>query len=321
MSDGMRWGDFVNGRNNVTKLSSWKKDGSIVVWIHTNTSIHRRLVHYIPHVVQREDDRSLEKVNVVSYLPFVCHESVKNFFDRKKPIHCPMDRYKFWLGNNPKIDNKTIVWMAKGDDPTTDRVVNKLNFIGGGDWKLESKAQVQYVIPVVDHNNADAGISIAIETYTLGEAIKRAVHNEIKGNPDNPELGDPSVNPYAFTWEYNKNAKTPKDYYNAYRNNGAKINNKIRELLNSDEVDVSDFINPGNTDELYDIMKNHIPSNLDCPLDTFFDNVKDKNDMVQVNNNNTNTPVENVEYDYCGECNGKIDSDATQCVHCGAVFE
>lgn len=286
---GSKWGDFLkekSGRGRFNRLRNWREAGEIVVWIHTNTPIHKRLFHMIPFVGEKEDEQSKTKSIQIMYLPFVCHESVQDYMDKADPKHCPLCRFIDHLRTNGNIADHETVWDSSIGDRKRDRICTKADFTGdtdgGGDWRMSFKPSLQYVLATIDNDNPGEGIRIATEKYSLGEAIKKAVQQEIDRR--GPEEGDPDQNPYAFKWIFNSQARQPADYYSAYPFDRAELTDEIQELLDKPMEDLSAWINPGNTKQLRDAMEAHVAVD-DVDFDILFDNVLE----------NTGTPEETPE--------------------------
>jgi len=274
---GSKWGDFLKekpGRSNFNRLRNWRENGEVVVWIHTNTEIHKRLFHMIPFVGEKEDEQTGRKNKQIMYLPFVCHESVQDYMNKAPAKHCPLCRFIDHLRMNGNIGDSETVWDSSIGDRKRDRVCTKADFTGdtegGGDWRLSFKPSLQYVLAVIDHDNPGEGIRIATEKFSLGESIKKAVQQEIDRR--GVELGDPDLNPYAFKWVFNSNARQPADYYTAYPFDRAELTEEIQELLDKPEENLESWISPGDTKRLREAMEAHVTVD-DVDFDVLFDNV------------------------------------------------
>jgi hypothetical protein len=274
---GSQWGDFLkekSQRGGFNRLRNWREDGEIIIWIHTNTKIHKRLFHMIPYVGEREDEQTKKKRMAILYLPFVCHETTQDYMNRASAKRCPLCLFLDHLRANDSIADHETVWDTSIGDRKRDRICTKADFTGdtdgGGDWRLSFKPALQYVLGTIDHDNLDDGIRVATEKFSLGEAIKKAVQMEVDRR--GPELGDPDQNPYAFKWVFNSKARQPADFYTAYPYERAEITDEISELLAKPAEDLGPWISPGDTKKLRDAMEAHVTVD-DVDFDELFANV------------------------------------------------
>lgn len=267
---------FRSGSN---RLRNWKEEGEIIVWIHTNTQIHKRLFHMVPYVGIKKDDQgeSGNGKKSILYHPFVCHENVKEYLNEGRsftPSKCPICRFIELLKNDGNISDGETVWESSVRDRKRDRICTKADFVGdiegGGDWRLAFKPSMQYIITVIDHEHPEDNIRVTAEKFSLGEKIKSSIFKEI--DRKGIELGDPDKNPYAFKWIFNPKARAKTDYYDAYPYEKATLTDEIKELLMHPELDLSPWIAPGDTKLLRQIMEAHITLE-DIDFDMLFDNV------------------------------------------------
>jgi hypothetical protein len=273
----MSWGDFLNSDGfgdggDRMYLREWRKsDGFIIVWVHTASRFNNRLFHLIPY--EREIEKDGKKKKVIFYFAFVCHESVEARNRKLAPKHCPVCRLIELLSEDGTVSDDEVVFQAQVGDTKRDKISTKADFCGleGGSWSGSFTARQQIVLVVVDNDHVDDGLRVATETFTLGEALKKAVKQEMDVN--GPEEGDPHQNPYAFKWKYNPKAKLSTDYYSVYAYRKEELTAEIAELLAEPPVDVSEYTMPGDTQQLREIFDNHIM--IDVDMDELFDNVID----------------------------------------------
>lgn len=282
---GMSFSEFQKEKifSGGNRLRNWKEDGEVTVWIHTGTKIYRRLFHLLKYVTQKQNETTGKIEKAIGYFPFVCHEEVADYFNKKNsgyPSHCPVCRFIEWLEYNGEVEHDVTVWDASVGNRKLDVVCTKADFIGdtegGGDYRLSFKPALQYIMGVIDNDNVDDGIVVSTEKLSIGEGIKKAIRQEM--DRKGPELGDPAINPYAFKWKMNKKARLPADFYEVYVYEQADYTEEIEKLLNSEGLDLSSWVTFGNTDKLYEIMREHITLE-GVPLDEFFDNIQEDREM------------------------------------------
>lgn len=277
---GSKWGDFLNEKTltgGFNRLRNWREKGEIVVWVHTNTRIHKRAFHMIPYVGMKKEEEGGRERKAILFLAFVCHENVMDMLRNGKrhvPQHCPLCKFIDKLKTNGKITDGETVWDSSIGDRKRDRICTKADFVGdtegGGDWRMTFKPSMQYIIAVVDHDSPKDGIRVAAEKFSLGEKIKAAVQKEI--DRKGVELGDPDRNPYAFKWVFNPKARAKTDYYDAYPFEKAVMTDEIRELLMQPELNLNAWIAPGDTKKLREVMEAHITVE-GVDFDELFNNV------------------------------------------------
>jgi len=280
--NGMSWGDFQKDRifkGGYGRLRNWKEDGDIEVWIHTASQFFKRLFILIPYVGVKEDEKTGREIETIMYFPYVSHEEIEDYVNRKRNkqyYRCPLFRFIDWLEDNGHIGDEETVFSVSIGDRKRDRICTKADFVGDkdlGDWRLNMKPSLQYVMAVIDNKNVNDGVVIAAEKFSLGEAIKRAVRQEI--DRKGPELGDPGQNPYCFKWVFDSSARTPADYYQAYPLERVELTDEIRELLDGEGLDLTEQILPGDPVFLRKILEEHVTIE-DVPWDDLFDNIHEE---------------------------------------------
>ena len=315
------------------RLGDWKKNGSIVIFIQTSSGLTPRLFHLIPYV--GEDDKGKK---VIRFYAFVCHEDPEHYSKQMPAQHCPIDRAIDILIDDGRIDEDEIIWDASIGNRNKDRVANKLDFCQidkTADWRNSFKPAVQYIFVAVDVEKVSEGLVVAVEPQTVGQSISACVTREIDSQEG--DEGDPEINPYAFKLTYDPDA-LPKDKYDAYAFRKAEYTDEIRELIESNPIDLSNWINPGNSAKLRKHFEAHFKADID--LDILFDNVLDpenyeedtatEDDKSDKLHERTRSPIESTRSDdstriqICNTCNGQgiIGKKKSECPDCeGTGFE
>jgi hypothetical protein len=87
-------------------------------------------------------------------------------------------------------------------------------------------------------------VKISEESQALGDAIKAAISHEM--DSEGEEAGNPMVTPYCFKWVFDKDSKSPKDFYKAYRYRQAQLDDEVRALIiDADPPSMSSFTQRG----------------------------------------------------------------------------
>lgn len=282
-------GHRTSSRGPSTKTINWKKrdPAEINVWLHTRAPYVALWRHGWQRIVEREKDG--EKAREVWSSPFNCWESeetlqyqnVRSDDGRRKvqPKVCPMCRTIETVRNmviDGKIDWLEPIFAFEGDDPSKRVVLTATGMFNGWPkemsreqksdmqraglrltetWKQNTMAKCNYVFTIVDHDDLEAGVQIAVETTALGDAVKRVINDRMKdvGSTE----GNPKKNPYCINWEHNERAKRFDEKYVARIVSRNKLTEEIEELIKSDPPDLTPIIERGNIAQLRSSMESH----------------------------------------------------------------
>jgi hypothetical protein len=282
-----------------TKTINWKKrkPSEINVWLHTKAPYVALWRHGWQRVVEREVDG--EKTRDVWGSPWNCWEGEevlaakgRDADGRRKvqPKICPMCRAIEYVRNSiidGKLDWLEPVFAFEGDDPSKRVVLTAVGFANAWpkeltrqqkidlqkagirlneSWKQNCAAKCNYVFTIVDNDEPEAGVQIAVETTALGDALKRVINDRVKdlGTTD----GDPKKKPFCIGWEYDANAVKFDDKYRARIVSRHKLTDEIDELITGDAPDLSQIIERGNLAALRTSMEAH--ALIDLPWDEIF---------------------------------------------------
>lgn len=265
--DGMGLGDFLNESAGSSKgdwLKSWKENGSIVVWLHTRAKIHARFAHQFPYVEAREDKETRRVVRVLRSLKFGCWESDavlakarwRNQVTGERevpPVICPLCLLNEAIMADTKLPDDAEIFHVEGrswdgSEPREARYI-KGNLTGKfarnkESWKQSVDVRKSYLFCVVPAENIDGGPKITEESIAIGEAVKLVIKQEMDSEGD--EAGNPAISPYAFKWTYDAKAKSPKDFYKAYRFRQAKLTDEVRDqIISAEPPSIAQFCRRG----------------------------------------------------------------------------
>lgn len=256
-------------------LSGWKKDGSIVVYLHPQLWSAPYWNHGIPRVAELTDKETKDKRLVVMTDRWGCHESealLKRQNYREKdgtreypPEVCPVcklieavreayltgkigwtDPVFKWEG-----DEGELVLLAGGIDNSfaskdlTREQLRELRAAGvkrDDSWKQNLKAKLNYLFCVVDEAHPEEGVQKTFEAKGLGEKLKKAVKDEIRRRKDR---GNPVLNPYPFEWTYDE-TQSFDDKYDVLARSDDQPSAEILALLQGDPPNVDRDLEPGN---------------------------------------------------------------------------
>ena len=292
-------------------LKSWKKNNppKITVWLHTESPIAARWSHPWPKFVTRENKETGEKQLEVFGGNWGCHErelilSKQRFREpdgerQYPPEVCPLCktievvRMAVLRGEISWIDP---IFQFKGDNPENDLIITagglynafsnpkltdgqKAELRRAGirprdAWRENANAKCQYVFSIVNHERIGDGVQIATEPDALGNAMKRAIKDQIEkisrihGLEKGKLLGNPLRNPYPFLWEYLEEENFDKKY-RIVALDGMPVSDEIKALIiDAPPPDIKQHFRAGNVKALrLDMEKAAL---VDLPWDEIF---------------------------------------------------
>lgn len=246
----------MSSNSRASFLNDWKKDGQLIVFLHTASGIATRRRHTIPYA--DVDDNGQPKIK---YMNFVCMEDPEDY-DIENPVACPVEMFMSYLINNPSIADDTVVWEA-ATGGRYDRFVTKRDFIDEGDWKNSFKSRPEIIMALINAEAKKPEIQIATETIAVWYALRKAIEDQIIS--DGEELGDPALNPYAFRFTYDAKA-APKDKYAVGPFRRANVTPVINELLNSPDVGFDAMLKSKGVRRLREIFEASVQIHVDFDL-------------------------------------------------------
>lgn len=245
---------------------NWKDKGSVVIWLHTASDIFYAYNHQFM-VEDEYEDRDTHKMKQVLRFPrFVSPDPIevleKQYFrdrstDRLElmPDRDPFLLLREWIRVQVRagaLAPETVIfeWF----DPKNNQVVqwragdlSGLEKRGKLQWNHTLDAKLQYVMLVVDDAKPSEGVQIAQETKGLGDKLREEIKRQMESKGD--VEGDPTREPYAFKWTFDKASKNPNDMYGCYRYDKAVYTEEIYKLIAETEAqDVSRLIRPQDGD-------------------------------------------------------------------------
>lgn len=292
-------------------LKSWKKNNppKITVWLHTESSFAARWSHPWPKFVTRENKETGEKQIEIFGGNWGCHE--REFILGKQRFREPDGERQYPPEVCPLCKTIEVVRMAvqrgdiswiepifqfKGDNPEKDLIITagglynafsnpKLTDAQKAElrragirprdaWRENANAKCQYIFTVVNHERIGDGVQIATEPDALGNAMKRAIKDQmekiarIHGLEKGKLLGNPLRNPYPFLWEYNEEENFDKKY-RVVALDGMPLSDEIKALIvEAPPPDLQQHFRKGNVKSLrLDMEKAAL---VDLPWDEIF---------------------------------------------------
>lgn len=280
-------GHKTSGSSSFTKAVKWRdrKPPRIDTWMHTQGSIVALWKHSWKKLVQRKVD-GVEELQIWS-ADFNCHEHesvLKEQYRRlpdgtrkSPPVVCPMCLVMEYMRD--QVRTKRLKWTApafqfKGSNDTAILTVGGMLGLYDGDklspaqlkelreagirrdeaWKEATRAKCNYLFEVVDNDNVNDGVQVAVETTGLGDAVKAAIAGQIEalGVVD----GNPLRTPYAIRWKYDANAAQFGDKYSAIAMPKLELTAQVRDLIfEGERPDIRETIAKGNAEALLSVME------------------------------------------------------------------
>ncbi len=262
-------------------LRGWRKrdPARVDVFLHRKSNIVALWQHNIPRVYEKklEDGTIQRRVFGGSWNCLESEDVLKKQYRRERdtgertvpPVICPVCRmmehfrglYRAqkiafteplfkWVGDDPK-ETQLVSFggmvNAYGSDKLEDAekaAMARAKVIVKEAWKENLYSKCNYLFVVVDNDNPDDGVQIAVETTSLGDHVKECIRDQMTSLGE--EDGNPIMKPYALRWEHNKNAAEFGKKYKAIAMPKIQLTEKVKQLINSDPPEIDNIIKPGN---------------------------------------------------------------------------
>ncbi len=258
-------------------LSGWKKEGSIVVFLHPQLWSAPFWNHGVPRVAELTDKETKDKRLVVMTDRWGCHESEallkrQNFREKDgsreyPPQLCPV--CKLIEAVREAYQSGAVEWTAPLFKWESDNEDDTLELLAGGidnsfsakelsreqlrelraagvnrsdSWKQNLKAKLNYLFCVVAEDDVESGVQKAFESKGLGEKLKKAIKDEIRKRKDR---GNPVLNPYPFEWTYD-DSKSFDDKYDVLARSDDSPSAEILALLQGEPPNIERDVSAGN---------------------------------------------------------------------------
>ena len=284
------------------RVSKWKEDGKIDVFLHTRRMPVAIYNHGFPHIVTLKDKDTQEPVNHAWTQKFICHEEEAVLKDQYritdgKPDNpaqvcgicrtVAMIRYLVFTG---KIGWLDPVFYYEGDDKSEAIQLRAAGLYGGFDtkktndaqkaemkkakvwvkdaWKQNAMAKGNYVLTVVECAKPSEGIVVMTEAALLGDKIKEAIAAMRVQQGD--KEGNPILNPYAFRLFYREAEEQFDKKYAAIGLPSVKPNDEVLKMLRSDPPNIDNVTTPFNQTKMRLSMEKHWVHDFKLPWDKLF---------------------------------------------------
>jgi hypothetical protein len=281
-------------------MKSWKKQGSVRVWLHTRrlpTAVWR---HQIPQLTVFEDKKTRETVKAFwgrdcncwedeTYLKQQYFRDSEDYIAPTKCAACRLIAKVLELVHAGELDWTSPVFNFTG---ATERKNNKIlhaggltNMFGNKNLSREDLAQLkdagirrdeawaenlhpkcQYVLALVNDDEVEKGVVIDSEPQSLGQRIKKAI-SDTQASLGKDE-GNPFLNPYCIEFTYDEKAQM-NDRYNARRIERVKMRPEIERLIvDEDPPDLTGALRPFNQATMRAFLEEYAV--VDLPWDEIF---------------------------------------------------
>lgn len=288
-------------------LEKWKdRPGHKVnLFLHTKAGIAEVYRHGFYRIGEVKDEATGETSRRVLFTTLNCHEDVSVSRRQNKrdangarvvpPVHCPICKTAEYLRSkvtagelawtdpvfslkgttDTKVIRAGAFYNAFGGDKLTEGQKQELRNAGLDPreaWKENHSAKASIVLRVVDADDVEKGIQIAIEPTSVGDAIRKVIRDTRESKGDND--GNPILNPYCIQLDYDKNEMVFGKKYQARMIEKIKMNEAIAKLIRETEapelgmlVEVHDPVSLRDLFEKSCLLK-------DFPFDQIFGNAK-----------------------------------------------
>lgn len=205
-------------------------------------------------------------------------------------------------------------------------------------WRENALAKMSYLFYVVDADDVEEGLRIAIETSLLGDRIKDVIADSME-SAKTKDLGNPFINPFCIQWEYNDKEGLPfNEKYKARKLDRVELTPEIAEIINGERPDTSEVMRPFDQATMRAVLEQHCVIK-DFPWDQAFDGAERRRDAPRAAQAPVQHPAAQVAPqaaaapdDDMVACDNVIDQQGTECgapmkitdpkcLKCGKVYE
>lgn len=128
------------------------------------------------------------------------------------------------------------------------KALNDKGIYTGEAWKEDIRVSLNYVMQLVDQSEPDKGLRHSCERAGVGNKLKHLIRQTRKSL--GVEAGDPFLHPYCVRFEHHKDAKDPKDTYDAIRMEKIPLTEDVSRAIRGPGLDVSRYFELKNLDTL-----------------------------------------------------------------------
>jgi hypothetical protein len=228
-------------------MNKWKDAGKVVVWLHTKVEPVLSYTHQFTSVEVGQEADSGRATSFTKWWKFVSpdpdpvHRN-QHFRDDNDNMRVPPDRDPFlllreWLRRADHIGMEDAIfrWVSPKDNEVTVWTRGELSGrIDRGKRKfghtLDTK--VEYIFAVVRNDSPNEGVLLARETQLVGQRVAEVIRQQQEEL--GVEGGDPTLHPYAFVWQFNKDEKSPMNKYKVWKG-GHPCSDEIWAAITSDD--------------------------------------------------------------------------------------
>lgn len=266
-------------------LKKWKDDKRIVLWLHTLVEPQACWSHSFQmlDVVEDKDNGGKPK-RIMRYPRFVSPDAEN--VHRNQRFRGPDDRLQVlpdrdaflllreWLRRAEHIAHDEVIF--KWTDPKDGRVVawNRGELSGlvkrgqqNAYHTLDTK--LEYIFVIAQNDDPGAGSLLTRESTLIGQGVADVIKQQQQFLGE--EGGDPLLHPYAFCWEFNPKARSPKDFYKAFKAEGVELTDEIWAQISSEDFpDPTEHTVPkdGDQEKIREAMT--AAAQVELPLDEIF---------------------------------------------------
>lgn len=266
-------------------LRQWRKNqvGECTIWLHTQAPIIASYNHTFMLEDEVKDKETGKTKDILRYVRFNSPDPAlvhsQQFFRDDGELRVLPDRDPFlilreWLRRADHIGLEDVIFhwtdhKNRGASIDWDRgALSGLVKRGRANFNYSLDTKLEYCYVVVDHDEVSKGCVLAREGKLLAAKMAEVIRQQ--QTQHGVDEGDPKQFPYAFQWVA-KNAPSPMDTYNSYKNERAKLTDEIEALITGEEYpDPVPHGEPGDGD-LEKIREMFIKAQqIDLPLDEIF---------------------------------------------------
>lgn len=204
-------------------------------------------------------------------------------------------------------------------------------------WKENCKPRLQYIFRVVQNDRPGDGCMIALESQSLGDAVKSTIGDRIDDQkPGESWKGDPWKNPYAIRWLYSDNEPFSKKYA-ARAMLSIEKTEEIQQVFDAEPPSIDELTKDSNIFELRQSFEAHWCHEVVPPWDEIFADAEAELEGTEAaedpasfdyganvkedDESDGAEKSEKVEMVECEVCKNDMPSNVFTCEHCGTEYD
>jgi len=273
--------------SNRTDWLNWKDRGRVDVWLHP-AGMPIAVWGHSWYTIGHDRDTGEEKIRWFRFNSMETEKQLRKRFFRSAdgsleypPELCPFAKLMAWVDEAIRTDviswtdeifrievpgecitihagGFTGAFTQKSVTEAQKREIKRTGIQYSECWKENAQSRLQYLFRTVEHGDPGKGCQVALESQSLGDAVKKVIADRMDDYPDGASAkqiedakrkGNPFVNPYAIRFLYYPD-RDFKEKYDARPLMSLEMTEEVRAVLEAPAPDISKIAGPSNFAQL-----------------------------------------------------------------------